>query len=76
MRLEGDSKRRFAVGAAHPQGGLDYGPVAQMDAVEIAHGDYGPAGDVGGRGGVSDNGKTSHFRDSSGISGSVNAAGP
>src|SRR5439155_12722887 len=33
-----------------------------MDAVEIAHGDHGPAGDLGGRGGVSNNGKTSgHF---------------
>jgi hypothetical protein len=36
-----------------------------MNAVEIAHGDHGPAGDLGGRGGVSDNGKISrHFRDS------------
>ena len=51
--------------AAHPQGGGDHGPVAEMNAVEIAHGDHGPPGDIGGRGGVSDNGKTScHFRDS------------
>jgi hypothetical protein len=55
--------------------------VAQMNAVEIAHGDHGPAGDLGGRGGVSDNGKTSrHFRDSARILWGfwvlVNAAGP
>jgi hypothetical protein len=44
--------------------------VPQMNAVEIAHGDHGPAGDLGGRGGVSDNGKTiRHFRDSLGILG-------
>src|SRR5205823_6982267 len=68
MRLEGNGKGRLAMGAAHPQGGLDHRAVPQMNAVEIAHGDHGPAGDFGGRGGVSDNGKTSrHFRDSSGI---------
>ena len=68
MRLEGDGQRRLAMGAAHLQGGGDHGAVAQMDAVEIAHGDHGPAGDRGGRGGVADNGKTScHFRDSSGF---------
>jgi hypothetical protein len=72
MRLEGDRKGRLAVGATHPQGRVDHGPVAQMDAVEITHGDHRPAGDVGGRGGVSDNGKTScHFRNSV----SVKAAG-
>jgi hypothetical protein len=50
-----------------------------MDAVEIAHGDHGPARDLGGRGGVSDNGKTScHFRDSARILQGfwVSAAGP
>ena len=68
MRLEGDGESRLAMGAAHPQGRVDHGPVPQMDAVEIAHGDHGPAGDLGGRGGVSDNGKTScHFRDSARI---------
>ena len=70
MRLEGDGKRRFSMGAAHPQGGGDHGAVAEMDAVEIAHRDHGPPGDRGGRGGVSDNGKIRcHFRDSSGILG-------
>ena len=49
--------------AAHPQRGLDDGTVAEMDAVEIAHGDDGALGDRGRRGGVADNGKTSlHFR--------------
>ena len=42
-----------------------HGAVAEMDAVEIAHGDHRPLGDVGGGGGVSDNGKTScHVTDS------------
>src|SRR5947208_13987075 len=68
MRLEGNGKGRLPVGAAHPQGGIDHRAVSQMNAVEIAHGDHGPAGDLGGRGGVSDNGKTScHFRGSAGI---------
>ena len=50
--------------------GVDHGAVPEMDAVEIAHGDHGPPGNLGGRGGVSDNGKTSsHFRDSSGFLG-------
>ena len=68
VRLEGHGESRLAVGAAHSQGRVDHGPVPQMDAVEIAHGDHGPPGNLGGRGGVSDNGKISrHFRDSSGI---------
>ena len=68
MRLEGDGKRRLSMGPAHPQGGLDHRAVAQMDAIEIAHGDHGAPGDLRGRGGVSNNGKTScHCRDSSGI---------
>ena len=44
MRLEGHGKRRLAVGAAHLQGRVDHGAVAEMDAVEIAHGDHGPLG--------------------------------
>src|ERR1044072_7951392 len=31
MRLEGDGKSRLAVGAPHAEGGVDPGPVAQMD---------------------------------------------
>jgi hypothetical protein len=63
MRLEGDREGRLAVGATHPQGRLDHGAVPQMDAVEIAHGDHGAAGDRGGWGVVSDNVKTRcHFR--------------
>jgi len=46
------------MGAAHVQGGGNDGAVAEMDAVEIAHGDDGPPGDRGGRGGVADDGKT------------------
>jgi hypothetical protein len=65
MRLESDGKRRFSMGAAHPQGGVDHGPVAQMDPIEITHGDHGSPGDLRGRRGVSNYGKTScHFRDS------------
>jgi hypothetical protein len=64
------------VGAAHPQGRVDYGPVPQVNAVEIAHGDHGSAGDPGGRGGVSDNGKTRcHFKDSARVDGSFEIAG-
>ena len=60
----------FPWALAHPQGGGDHGAVAQVDAIEIAHGDHGPPGDLGGRGGVSYNGKIRcHFRDSSGIPG-------
>jgi hypothetical protein len=68
MRLEGEGESWLAVGAAHPQRGVDHGPVPKMNAVEIAHGDHRPTGDLGGGGGVSDNGKTSrHFRDSARI---------
>ena len=68
VRLEGHGESRFLTGAGHPQGRVDHGPVPQMDPVEIAHGDHGAPGDLGGRGGVSDNGKFSrHFSDSSGI---------
>src|SRR3569833_2181864 len=59
MRLEGDGENRLAAGAAHAQGRVDYGPVAQMDAVEIAHGDHGPPWKFGGRRGVSDNNEIS-----------------
>src|SRR5882757_845148 len=65
MRLESDGKSRLSVGPAHLQGCCDDRAVAQMDAVEIAHGDDGPPRDRGIGGGVSDNGKTScHCRDS------------
>ena len=77
MRLEGHGKRRFSMGAAHLQGGGNDGAVAQMDAVKIAHGDHGAPGNLGGRGGVSDDDKSSyHFSISSEIPGAVNAAGP
>ena len=49
------AKAGLPMGAAHVQGGGDHGPVAEMDAVEIAHRDHRPLGDVGGRGGVADN---------------------
>jgi hypothetical protein len=62
MRLESNGKSRFSVDPAHPQGGFDDRAVAEMDAVEIAHGDDRPPRDRGIGGGVSDNGKTScHF---------------
>src|SRR5882724_1641237 len=65
MRLESDGKRRFSVGPAHLQGSCDDRAVAQMDAVEIAHGDDRPARDRVIGGGVADNGKTScHYRGS------------
>ena len=58
MRLEGHGKGRLAVAAAHLQGGRNDGAVAEMDTVEIAHGDHRPPGDRVRRGGVADNGKT------------------
>ena len=58
MRLEGYGKGGLAVAAAHLQGGRNNGAVAQMDTVEIAHGDHRPPGDRGGRGGIADDGKT------------------
>src|SRR3954470_24015506 len=59
------AKNGFARGGAHSQGRINHGPVPQMDAVEIAHGDHGSPGNLGGRRGVSDNGKiSSHFQDS------------
>ena len=62
MRLESDGKNRLSVGPAHPQGGFDDRAVAEMDAIEIAHGDDSPPRDRCIGGGVSDNGKTScHF---------------
>ena len=65
VRLEGDRKRRFSVGAAHVQRRADDGAVAEMDAVEIAHRDHGPLRDGGGRGGVSDDCKSRyHYGDS------------
>ena len=76
MRLEGDGKRRFSMGVAHPQGGGDHGAVAQMDAIKIAHGDHGAPGDPGGRGVVSDNGKIGVISGIFGIPGFGNAAGP
>ena len=68
MRLEGHGERRLAVGAAHPQGRVDHGAVAEVDAVEIAHRDHGPLGIAAAGRGVADNGKIRrHFRDSSRI---------
>jgi hypothetical protein len=65
MRLESDGKSRLSVGPAHLQGGGDDRAVAEMDAIEIAHGDDSPPRDRVVGGGISDNGKTScHCRGS------------
>ena len=45
MRLEGDGQRRPAVTATHRKGGADHRPVAEMDAVEIAHRHHRSPGD-------------------------------
>ena len=64
MGLEGHRQRRPAMGAPHPQGGVDHRAVAEMDAVEIAHRHHRSPGDRGRRGGVADNGKVRrHFGD-------------
>ena len=65
MRLEGQRQRRTAVGAAHLQGGGNDRAVAEMDAVEIAHGDHRPLRNVGCGRGVADDCKARrHFSDS------------
>ncbi len=66
MRLESHRQRRLAMGAAHGEGGLDHGPMAEMDAVEIAHRDHGTPGDGARRGRIADNDKVRrHFEISS-----------
>ena len=68
MWLEGHCQRRPVMGAAHPQGGLNYRAVAEMDAVEIAHRHHRPLGDGARLGVVADNSKARrHLKDSSGF---------
>src|SRR6266702_4413855 len=63
MRLEGDCKCRLAMGLAHLERSRDHRAVAEMDAVEIAHGHHSPLGDGSRWGCVADNGKSRrHFR--------------
>ena len=57
MRLEGQRQRGPAMRPAHLQRRRDHGAVAEVDAVEIAHGDHGAPRDRGSRRGVADNGK-------------------
>lgn len=57
MRLEGQRQRRAALGPSHLQGRRNHRPVAEMDAVEIAHGDDSAPGNRGNRRDVADNGK-------------------
>src|SRR5581483_10298996 len=62
MRFEGHSKGRAAVRAAHFHRSSDHGPVAEMNTIEIAHGDHGTRRQGGRRRVVADNGKSSsHF---------------
>ena len=73
MRLERHRQRRPVMAARHLKRRGNDGAMAEMDAVEIAHRHHRPLGDRGGRGGVSDDRKTSHFR---GLEPRLNAAGP
>jgi len=57
MRLEGQSQGRAAMRPAHLQGCRDHGPMAKMNAVEIAHGDHGAPRNRGIRRRIADNGK-------------------
>src|SRR6478609_9319702 len=57
MRLEGQCQGWAAVCAAHFHGCGDHRPMPEMYAVEIAHGDHRPPGNLDGGRGVADNGK-------------------
>jgi hypothetical protein len=58
MRFERHRQRRLAVGAPHLQGSRNNGAVAEVDAVEITHGNHGSLGDSGRGRGIADHGKT------------------
>ena len=62
VRLERHRQRGPAMRLPHIEGGRDHGAVAEMDAIEIAHGNDRSLGDRGRRRGIADNNKTRrHF---------------